>query len=94
MYHNNYYGWQIFHQYMNKEIHIFPIVQLVIVNCNNRTTETITLIKSALIFSNCSNINFHIFVDNISDVEMSQAVNTFINLKLNNQTFNFEKFII
>lgn len=49
-------------------------VHLAMVSCNDRTTETITLIKSALIFSNCTRIYFHIFVDKISLPEISEAV--------------------
>lgn len=50
------------------------LIHLAIVSCNGRTDETITLIKSALVFSNCSNLQFHIFVDNRSYSNVNEAV--------------------
>jgi hypothetical protein len=52
-------------------------IQLATVSCNNRTNEIITLIKSVLIFSDYSHIDFHIFVDIESYSEIDNAVRYF-----------------
>ena len=57
------------------------IIHFATVSCNRRTDETITMIKSALIFTNCSNIHFHIFVDRTSHDEIDRAVSIFFSTK-------------